>query len=220
MKECLIKCLSTYVPFLMFLIMIETRDDAGVDRPDKSALFSANEVDIRSISRRAYQHNKKDTIGRKCHRCNARPGCAFPQRYFADRETLCQEFCRACSSLDRGRTPCKRHRMGTLHAPGARTPFGHGAGGRVWQGRRREEESGRGGRTFALVGALMSKIPHFCRHHLLPWRAPIADFSCVCGDPGLSKCYANIRSSVFAPPNRGCDYYMGHRHISQIHNAS
>ena len=64
------------------------QDDAGVDRPDKSALFSANEVDIRSISHRAYQHNKKDTIGRKCHRCNARPGCAFPQRYFADRETL------------------------------------------------------------------------------------------------------------------------------------
>ena len=36
-----------------------------------------------------------------------------------------------------------------------------------------EEESGR--RT-ASVGALMIKIPHFCRHHLLPWRAPNCGF--------------------------------------------
>jgi len=37
--------------------------------------------------------------------------------------------------------------MDTLHAPGARTPFGHGAGARVWQGRRaargKEREAGR-----------------------------------------------------------------------------
>ena len=72
-------------------------------------------------------------------------------------ERLCQEFCRARSSLDRGRTPCKRHRMDTLHAPGARTPFGHGAGGRVWQGRRRGRESGRrrsqAGTRFACEGS-------------------------------------------------------------------
>ena len=55
-------------------------------------------------------------------------------------EKLCEEFCRVHSSLDKGRTPCKRHRMDTLHAPGARTPFGHGAGARVWQGRRRGRE--------------------------------------------------------------------------------
>ena len=61
-------------------------------------------------------------------------------------ERLCQEFCRARSSLDRGRTPCKRHRMDTLHAPGARTPFGHGAGARVWQGRRQRKRAGRGRR--------------------------------------------------------------------------
>ena len=32
--------------------------------------------------------NKKNTIGRKCHRRNAQAGLSFPQRYFADRETL------------------------------------------------------------------------------------------------------------------------------------
>ena len=64
-------------------------------------------------------------------------------------ERLCQEFCRARSSLDKGRTPCKRHRMDTLHAPGARTPFGHGAGARVWQGRRRGRERER--RLFCCV---------------------------------------------------------------------
>ena len=72
-------------------------------------------------------------------------------------ERLCQDVCRVRSSLDRGRTPCKRHRMDTLHAPGARTPFGHGAGGRVWQGRRRGRESGRrrsqAGTRFACEGS-------------------------------------------------------------------
>ena len=39
MKACLIKCLSTYVPFLIFLIMIETRDDAG----DNKSFFQRDE---------------------------------------------------------------------------------------------------------------------------------------------------------------------------------
>ena len=69
--------------------MIETRDDAGVDQPDKRALFSAMKVENRSISRRAHQNNnKKDTIGRKCHRRNAQEKMSSPQRCFADRETL------------------------------------------------------------------------------------------------------------------------------------
>ena len=39
MKACLNKCLSTYVPFLIFLIMIETRDDAG----DNKSSFQRDE---------------------------------------------------------------------------------------------------------------------------------------------------------------------------------
>ena len=42
--------------------------------------------------------------------------------------------------------------MDTLHAPGARTPFGHGAGGRVWQGRRqRKERDARTKRSVAVI---------------------------------------------------------------------
>ena len=64
------------------------QDDAGVDRPDMRALFSANEVENRSTTVRAHQNNEKDTIGRKWHPCNARAAYAFAQRCFADRETL------------------------------------------------------------------------------------------------------------------------------------
>ena len=56
----------------------ETRDDAGVDRPDERAFFSAMKVENRSTTVQAYRNNKKDAIGRKCHRRNARAACAFP----------------------------------------------------------------------------------------------------------------------------------------------
>ena len=52
------------------------------------ALFSAMKVENRSISRRAYQYNKKDTIGRKCHRRNAQQNLSSAERFSADRETL------------------------------------------------------------------------------------------------------------------------------------
>ena len=84
MKACPIKCLSTYVPLLIFLIMIETRDDAG----DNKSSFSAMKVENRSTTVRAYRNNKKDTIGRKCHRRNAQENLSSAERYFADRETL------------------------------------------------------------------------------------------------------------------------------------
>ena len=66
----------------------ETRDDAGVDRPDERAFFSAMKVENRSTTVRAYRNNKKDTIGRKCHRRNAKEISFFSQRFSADRETL------------------------------------------------------------------------------------------------------------------------------------
>ena len=56
-----------------------------------------------------------------------------------------------------------------------------------------EEESGR--RT-ASVGALMIKIPHLCDHHLHPWRAPIADFSCVGRGSGIVKVLRNLLGPV------------------------
>eukprot|EP00966_Prymnesium_polylepis_P039771 923248-Prymnesium_polylepis.1 len=63
-------------------------------------------------------------------------------------ERLCQEFCRARALLGRRSTPCERQRMGTLDAPGAKTPFRCGGGGAVWRGRRRPVRgSGRCGVT-------------------------------------------------------------------------
>eukprot|EP00966_Prymnesium_polylepis_P250378 5789726-Prymnesium_polylepis.1 len=53
----------------------------------------------------------------------------------AERDTLCQECCRA--RCGRRSTPCERQNMGTLDAPGAKTPFRCGGGGAVWRGRRR-----------------------------------------------------------------------------------
>ena len=87
--------------------------------------------------------------------------------------------------------------MDTLHAPGARTRLemepvdesGKGVG---------EEESGR--RT-ASVGALMIKFHNIVRGTSTPCAPQLRISRVWGGDPGLSKCYANIRSSVFAPPN-------------------
>ena len=52
------------------------------------AFFSAMKVENRSTYVRAYRNNKKDTIGRKCHRRNAKEISFFSQRFSADRETL------------------------------------------------------------------------------------------------------------------------------------
>ena len=89
--------------------------------------------------------------------------------------------------------------MDTLHAPGARTPFGHGAGARVWQGRRRGREREEKGDAFSsegdAVSALMIKFRIFVATTSSPLRRPIADFSCVGRGSGIVKVLRKYLSS-------------------------
>ena len=75
--------------------------------------------------------------------------------------------------------------MDTLHAPGARTPFGHGAGGRVWQGRREEERAGMEDGLFWEEDGLLAHDCEFRseRAGLCPMVAGIFGIflACVCG---------------------------------------
>ena len=75
--------------FLTFLIMIETREMTPASTDMTRELFSERcKVNTRTNRFEAHRMNKKNTIGRKCHRRNAQASLSFPQRYFADRETL------------------------------------------------------------------------------------------------------------------------------------
>ena len=76
---------------------------------------------------------------------------------------LCQECCRARALLGRRGTPWQRQRMGTLDAPGAKTPFGHGVMELVHGSGKGvgEEESGR---EKASPEARRNQL---CSHHAL-----------------------------------------------------
>ena len=59
MKACPIKCLSTYVPFLIFLIMIETRDDAGDNKSSFQRDESRESKHVRSsVSKQQEGHDR------------------------------------------------------------------------------------------------------------------------------------------------------------------
>ena len=79
--------------------------------------------------------------------------------------------------------------MDTLHAPGARTSFGHGAGGQVWLGRRRRREREEKGDAFSSEGdafsALMIKFRSFVATTSSPG-APQLRNSRVCA--GIYNC--------------------------------
>ena len=69
--------------------MIETREMTPASTDMTRELFSERcKVNTRTNRLEAHRMNKKDAIGRKCHRRNARAGDFFSQRFSADRETL------------------------------------------------------------------------------------------------------------------------------------
>ena len=69
MKACLIKCLSTYVPFLIFLIMIETRDDAGDNKSSFQRDESRESKHVRSsVSKQQEGHDRSQVPSSQCER--------------------------------------------------------------------------------------------------------------------------------------------------------
>ena len=69
MKACPIKCLSTYVPFLIFLIMIETRDDAGDNKSSFQRDESRESEHVRSsASLQQEGHDRSQVPSSQCER--------------------------------------------------------------------------------------------------------------------------------------------------------
>ena len=69
--------------------MIETREMTPASTDMTRELFSERcKVNTRTNRLEAHRMNKKDTMGRKCHRRNAQEIVCFSQRFSADRETL------------------------------------------------------------------------------------------------------------------------------------
>ena len=76
-------------------------------------------------------------IANRCARSGQNSRCTTSIRWQLRRrraERLCQECWRARALLGRRGTPWQRQRMGTLDAPGAKTPFQCGGGGGRWAG--------------------------------------------------------------------------------------
>ena len=89
------------------------------------------------------------TIANRCARSGQNSRCTTSIRWRLRRrraERLCQECWRARALLGRRGTPWQRQRMGTLDAPGAKTPFQCGGGGGRWAGlARASPRASRGG---------------------------------------------------------------------------
>ena len=98
------------------------------------------------------------TIANRCARSGQNSRCTTSIRWQLRRrraERLCQECWRARALLGRRGTPWQRQRMGTLDAPGAKTPFQCGGGGGRWAGlarasRRRVREAAKRRRDHTL----------------------------------------------------------------------
>ena len=179
--------------FLTFLIIIDDKmTPASTDLTRE--LFSARTKSIFGAYHfeRAHQNNKKDTIGPKCHRCNARPACAFLQRYFADRETLSRVL-QSAHVAGQGMHTTQEALHGHFSCARSEDPVWTWS---RWTGLARASErkraGGEGGRFFPSEGdafsALMIKFRIFVATTSSPG-APQLWISRAWGaDPGWSKC--------------------------------
>ena len=151
-------------------------DDAGVDRPGKCSflLVKRSRIEARAFER--INTTRRTRSFASAILSIRKQLLSFPQRYFADRETLSRVL---QSALIAGQGTHTVQEASHGHSSCARSEDPVWTWSRWTSLARASERKRESGRRTASVGALMIKIPQHRPGHLHPWRAPIADFSCV-----------------------------------------